>query len=161
MSCDCFAKTKNHEFMACVRQCKRISRTLWKLTFSKSQQDQEDVGWEEVVMTSSKPSRYAPPPSLLRPSLNVQQSTSSYVIILCGGLEVLPTDTLENLTHSDYQFLPNNRLCLGSMQTRKWKQSWSGLGRVLIGSWSGNKRFPPNSNVCIFTRNKSARIKSI
>ena len=128
MSCDCFANTQSHEFVACVRQCKRISRTLWKLTFSQSQQDQEDARWEEIVMSCSAPLRYAPPP-LIRPSLNVQQSSSLYVVMLCGGLEILSTGRLENLTHSECKFLPNTQLWLGSMQIRKWNQSlWvSGL----------------------------------
>ena len=121
MSCDCFANTNSHEFVACVRQCKRISRTLWKLTFSQSQQDQGDRRWEEVVMSPPTPSRYAPPP-LLRPSLNVQRSTSSNVVMLCGGLEVLPAGRLENLTHSDDRFIPNTQRWLGSMHIRKWQQ---------------------------------------
>ena len=131
MSCDCFANTEGHEFVACVRQCKRISRTLWKLTFSQSQQDQGDRRGEEVVMSLTTPSGYAPPP-LLRPSLNVQQSTSSYVVMLCGGLEVLPSGRLENLTHSDDRFIPNTQRWLGSMQIRKWQQ-W-GRRRTLATS---------------------------
>ena len=122
MSCDCFTNIESHEFGVCVRQCKRISRTLWKLTFSKSQQDQEDGRWEEVVMSISEPTRYAPPPLLLRPSLNVQQSSSSCGVMLCGGLEVLPTGKLKKRTHSDDRFIPNTQLWLGFMRIGKWQQ---------------------------------------
>ena len=118
MLCDCFASTKSHELMACVRQCKRISGTLWKLTLSQSRQDEEDGIWEEVVMSRSAPSRYAPPP-LLRPSLNIQKSSLSLNLILYGGLGFLNADG--NFTQPSSRLAPHHDLWLGSLRTGDWK----------------------------------------